>query len=114
MQASEFIQTLTQGLFGILTFDTFISPAILLLCYYLGAVILPILIYRFIYRKFKKISPAGLPEVEKVTEKIGLKFSPKWIFILSFLAFEICWRIFFEFFIAYFQIREALMSSGVT
>ena len=110
MQSTDLIQSFMQSVLGILTFDTLISPAILMLCYYMGAVILPVIIYRYVYRHFKNISPVTLPEVEIAAGKTSFKFSARWIFILSFIAFEIFWRIFFEFIIAYFQIRDALMS----
>lgn len=108
MQPSELIHTLLESLIGILTFDTFISPVILLSAYYLGAVILPVIIYRYVYRPFEKNSPIKLPDAEMSYG--NWKLSAKWIFILSFIGFEIFWRIFFEFFIAYFQMRDALMS----
>lgn len=102
-----------QGLLDLLSFETFISPAILLFCYYLGAVLIPVLIYRYVYRHFKQLS-ANKPEaVEKLVEKISARYSPRWILILSIIIFEIIWRMFFEFLIAYFQIRDALISSNL-
>lgn len=102
-----------QSFLDLLSFDTFISPAILLLCYYLGAVLIPVFIYRYSYRYLKSLSPMKPDAVERYTGNLPFRYSPRWIFILSFIVFEIFWRIFFEFFIAYFQIRDALMNANM-
>lgn len=117
MQPSELLQQIIDGLIGILSFEIFISPPLMILGYYTGAVVLPILIYRFIHNYYKKISGVPIPKIDisvaKLSDKVSVKLSPKWIFLLGFIAFEVFWRIFFEFILAYFQIRDALVSLGL-
>lgn len=110
MQVSEFIDGILSTLLGLFSFEVFISPYLIILVYYLGAVIFPLYIYRFVRRHYKKVSDLNLPKVELDPSITVLKFSPKWLFLLGFVVFEIFWRMFFEFFVAYFQIRDALMS----
>jgi len=81
-----------------LTFRAFVTPSVLLSVYYLGALGMPLLFLYLLKREsFRQI-------------RQGLKSAWQWrlLVVLFFLAGELAWRIFIEFFVAYFQIRAAL------
>ena len=80
-----------------LTFKTFITPFFLMLFYYIGAVLVPFVIY---YKR-------GF-----IIKKIAINNHAKAFLIFIFFMLEIMWRIMFEFMIGYFQIHNALMQAS--
>ena len=95
-----------------LTFQTFITPSLLLLIYCVGAVFIPILSWYLA----KWIKNSYFSEISTTIEedvKIDMTFNQRLImtiiFFLCFLCMEIVWRVMFEFFIAYFDMHDALM-----
>lgn len=103
-----------QSLVDFLSFKLFISSYVLIVCYYIGALGVPIvswLLARWVKGKFSL--PANAYKVGK--QEISQVIPPRSrlllisIFILFFICLEIIWRMLFEFLIAYFQIRDALM-----
>jgi hypothetical protein len=95
-----------------LTFQTFITPTLLILIYYIGAILIPFVSWYLA----KWIQKSYFPEIAKsIKEEFCTKttFKQRFIvytvFILCFLCMEILWRVMFEFFIAYFDIHDALM-----
>ena len=91
-----------------LTFQTFITPTLLIIFYYFGAIVIPLISYsiakwiKFSY--FKDISS----EIKKsLTLKQRLTLLS--IALLCFICMEVFWRVMFEFFIAYFDMHDALM-----
>lgn len=97
-----------------LTFKSFISTEVLMMFYYLGAIVLPIttwILLIWLTQKYKIVHTTV-----KSTQKIlwqALSPKQKSIFILFFgilfLFMELFWRMFFEFLIAYMQMRDALL-----
>jgi len=95
-----------------LTFRTFISPGVLAIAYYVGAVSIPMLAW-LIARRLKVRLAAALdegrwpgaakPPALAWARVLGLSF-------IAFVAMEIGWRMLFEFLLANFQIREALLA----
>lgn len=86
-----------QELLDILTFKTMISKQMLFIFYYFGAILVPLLVYKYtsqIYRPMKNKAP-----------KIFV------LFVAIFIFIEILWRMMFEFLIAFLQIRDALVIS---
>jgi len=84
-----------QEILDILTFKTMISGKMLFIFYYLGAILVPLVIYKYtsqIYKPMKNKAP-----------KIFI------LFISIFIFMEILWRMMFEFLIAFLQIRDALV-----
>jgi len=80
-----------------LTFKTFISIDILILFYYIGAVIIPISMWlgkSYLQRKFK------------ILDKFNIFLITLFLF-LTFISMEIVWRMCFEAMIGYFQMVEA-------
>ncbi len=95
-----------------LTFQTFITPTLLILMYYIGAILIPLVSWYLA----SWIQKSYFAEVSnKIKEEITTKTTAKQrfmfytAFILCFLCMEILWRVMFEFFIAYFDMHDALM-----
>jgi len=76
------------------TFKSFVAKDIFIFSYYIGAFLFPYLLYK---------------SKSYLVTKLNISYS-KTLFILFFLLIELMWRIFCEFFIAYFQIREYLQA----
>jgi hypothetical protein len=86
-----------QTFIDFLNFRFFISPYVLVICYYIGALGVPIgswLLALWIKRK-----------LTRTKDRILLYI----LFIVFFICMEVMWRMMFEFIIAYLQMREALM-----
>jgi len=94
-----------------LTFKTFISIDILILSYYIGAVIIPISMWlgkSYLQRKFKILDRFNnflITLFGKLTLKRKL-LSIVFAFLI-FISMEIVWRMCFEAMIGYFQMVEA-------
>ena len=99
-----------------LTFKSFISTEILIIFYYIGAFILPVwlwlLLLRIIY-KYRLFNIAYESGKEIIWKSFNNKQRTKLVafFASSFLFMELFWRMFFEFLIAYMQIRDALLQT---
>ena len=84
-----------QELIDIITFKTMISKQMLFIFYYLGALVVPFIIYTYTKSIYKPVQN-NFPKVFM-------------IFISVFIFMEILWRMMFEFLIAFLQIRDALV-----
>lgn len=84
-----------QEILDILTFKTMISKQMLLVFYYLGAIAVPFLVYKY-------TSQIYIPMRNKAPKVF-------FTFIFIFIFMEILWRMMFEFLIAFLQIRDALV-----
>jgi len=97
-----------------LTFKNFISTEVLIIFYYLGALILPIgiwLLFTWLIRKYRLLNTAYENGKEIIWKSLNKKQQAKLVvfFVTSFLFMELFWRMFFEFLIAYMQMRDALL-----
>jgi len=91
-----------------LTFKTFLTPTLLLIFYYFGAIIIPVVSYSI--AKWVKSSYFKKENSDnKMTVTPKQKRSIVGIALLCFLCMELFWRVMFEFFIAYFDMHDALM-----
>jgi len=91
-----------------LTFQTFITPSLLIFIYYIGAILIPYIgwyITKWIQRSYFSEISKNLKETITTKQRVIIYT----IFILCFICMEIFWRIIFEFFIAYFNMHDALM-----
>ena len=95
-----------------LTFKTFISADVLIFFYYVGAVVIPILIWqsrRYLIENFKIMK-----QINKAFMKVFSSFDAKEqtyikVFaVFMFLFMEMVWRMMFEAMIAYFDMRDCL------
>lgn len=87
-----------------LTFQTFITPSLLILLYYVGALLIPIFSF-YLVRWIKTVYKTEMETYTTFKKRfIGLA-----TFLIFFFCMEILWRVMFEFFIAYFDMHDALM-----
>jgi len=95
-----------------LTFKTFISIDILILSYYIGAIIIPIFIWLskgYLQKKFKILDKLNSSLLNLFgTMSLTKKLLSVLLFLFMFISMEIVWRMCFEAMIGYFQIIEAL------
>ena len=99
-----------------LTFKSFISTEVLIIFYYLGALILPIAIWIlliWLIRKYRLLNTAYENGKEIIWKSLSRKQQINLVifFVTSFLFMELFWRMFFEFLIAYMQMRDALLQT---
>ena len=78
-------------MWDIVTFNSFITQDVLIFFYYIGVVIIPIVLYYF---------------RENLTKKFP--WSNWIIFIIFFVCIELFWRMFFEMMIGYFDMHDYL------
>lgn len=85
-----------------LTFNKLITPYILIIVYYMGALFIPFLF--FIYKRYFSKKIYSFLNIDKRWQIITL-----WvIYIMMILFMELGWRVFIEFFIAYFDMHDIL------
>ena len=97
-----------------LTFKSFISTEVLIIFYYIGALLMPIGIWYFLtwlIGKYRFVNATYEKGKEVIWHSLNKKQQTKLVafFISSFLFMELFWRMLFEFLIAYMQIRDALL-----
>ena len=98
-----------------LTFKSFISTEVLIIFYYIGALVLPVGIWallKWLIGKYRFLNVTYENGKEIIWTSFNKKQQTKLVafFIVSFLFMELFWRMLFEFLIAYMQIRDALLS----
>lgn len=86
-------------MYDFLSFNTFITQDILVLFYYVGAIVVPFILYRY---KNKFITANGFFEKLESKPKVLL------ISLGIFLLLELFWRMMFEAMIGYFDMHEYL------
>jgi len=95
-----------------LTFKTFISIDILILSYYIGAIIIPIVIWlskSYLQKKFKILDKLNSSLRNLFgTMSLSKRLLSMLLFLFMFISMEIVWRMCFEAMIGYFQVIEAL------
>ena len=104
-----------ETLLDFVLFKRFISLYVLVTFYYVGAVGIPFLFWSILVRIRQKY-----PSIYAIEERIDkliysvidkrIRVAFISIFMATFVLMEIMWRIFFEYLIAYLQIRDALLS----
>ena len=87
-----------------LTFQTFITPSLLIFIYYVGAILIPVFSW-YLARWIKTVYKREL----ETSTRFKKRFIGYAVFITFFFCMEILWRVMFEFFIAYFDMHDALM-----
>lgn len=103
-----------QKFYDFLSFKFFISPIVLVVFYYIGALGVPVSSWIFtmwVKRKYwvaSDIYESGKNVIVNITSKKDrVRFAI--VFTLIFIFLEIIWRMIFEFLIAYLQMRDALI-----
>ena len=99
-------------------FHTLISIEVLIVFYYLGAIVLPLGLYWFmlwlkslLVQKVEGIQSAINAGSQVVSNALTTSTKMKWfvLFLASFVFAELFWRLLFEFLIAFMQMRDALV-----
>jgi len=99
-------------MWDILSFNTFITQDVLIFCYFIGALIIPVVLLFF-----RRYLIQNILYIEKLNTKIqtfynSLSKNQKTVAILSFitvfLCMEIFWRMMFEAMIGYFDMHNYL------
>lgn len=98
-----------QYLQDFLLFRRLLSPALLVFTYYLGALVLPLLLVYLVHRVRRRFP--DLPEGAPAINSPMLAWARRRLAALAwgvFLVGELMWRILFEFLLVYFQMRDLL------
>ena len=103
-----------QGFIDYLAFRSFISPHVLVICYYIGALGVPVgswFFARWIKRKYLLVSDIYESSRKMIFNITRTKDRMLFYLLFAFVFFcmEIILRMVFEFLIAYFQMRDVLM-----
>ena len=103
-----------QTIYDLLSFKLFISPYVLFIFYYFGAVVVPVASWFLAvwikqrYWQVSEVYESGKAVLETtVAKKYRIRFML--VFVMIFLFMEVMWRVMFEFLLAYLQMREALL-----
>ena len=106
---------LFDGLIGVLTFQVFVTPAVLVVVYYLGALLGPWLTWWLVVHLRNNRISASV--VARAQAEEALRVPPYLVDwrawrtgLLVLLALELGWRILFEFMIAFFDMHDALIA----
>ena len=99
-----------------LTFKSFISTEVLIIFYYIGAVILPVgawFLATWLLRRYSFAEATYKKGKETIWKSLNIKQQTMLVifFISFFLFMELFWRMLFEFLIAYMQMRDALLQA---
>lgn len=92
----------------------FLTPSILLILYYVGAILIPIIAYRFALKLQKRLYGGGWIWTGPWNNRLRSALDQSRVIgfgVGLLVAGELLWRIFFEFLFAYFQIHEALQAA---
>jgi hypothetical protein len=110
---SEPHQSLASLLAGFASFEVLISPSLLLVFYYLGAIGAPLAAWFMMQRFVAVARRVEIPNAELAGGIRQFWLKGAWrirlMVFVAFVFFELFWRMMFEFLIAYFQIRDALL-----
>jgi len=99
-----------QAVADVLTFRTFVSPSVLVAVYYVGAISIPLLAWLLARRVVAGLQSRDTRwEVGRSGQRGGSRTRVGALTLLIFLGMELGWRMLFEFLLAYFQIRDALV-----
>lgn len=90
-----------ETIYHFLIFRRFISPQVLFAAYYLGAVVVPLVLW-IVLRRLRHRSAL-------IREHLSLKGRGWCHLTLLFVIVEILWRMAFEFLFAFLQMRDALL-----
>jgi uncharacterized membrane protein SpoIIM required for sporulation len=95
-----------------LSFDTFISPKVLVFVYYIMAVVIPLFLWSMRGYILKKVKFLG--DMDKSVKNFFSNLSMRnkiaiiMIFLMMFFCMELCLRMMFEMMIGYFDMHEYL------
>ncbi|HEB56610.1 MAG TPA: DUF4282 domain-containing protein [Gammaproteobacteria bacterium] len=95
-----------------LSFNHFISPSVLIIAYYMGAVLMPLFLWLSRHYLMNKISLFS--DFDEIRQQLFSALSTRnkilfiTVFIMMFFFMELMWRMMFEVMIGYFQMHDYL------
>jgi len=95
-----------------LSFQTFIAPSLLIVMYYIGALLIPLLTWygsRWIKNKYLSSLSQNIGHTIQTYTNTKQRFIVYLSIFFCFICMEILWRVMFEFLIAYFDIHDILI-----
>ena len=107
-----------QFLTDLLTLRFFVTPYLMVLAYWAGAILLPLMLATIVFAIWYKLNrhetaAAGIREAQRFVDSIPysrpLRIAMVGTGVAVFLFLELLWRILFEFLIALFHIHDALL-----
>jgi hypothetical protein len=103
------VSTATEWLHDFLVFQVYLSPAVLLLTYYVGALLIPVLVYNMARRLHQRLTRDDWRVPDHYRKRLLARRGRVIGYaVLALLLGELTWRMMFEFLVAYFQMHEAL------
>jgi hypothetical protein len=103
------VSDLWQTLLAFGRFELFVSPSILVIVYWFGAVGIPLLAVLFVRRLLRRLT---LPDISGLHEWQRNRMLIIIIAIMMFLFAELMWRMMIETVLAWFQMRDALVNTA--
>lgn len=101
--------TAAEWLRDFLVFQIHVSPAVLLVTYYAGAVLIPVLVYDMTRRFHQRLAQKDLDATRRYKAQLLTRRGRVIAYAVTALVLsELAWRMMFEFLLAYFQMHEAL------
>ena len=96
---------------GFLTFRQMVTPSVLLAVYYFGALVMPLAVWWLMAKIRDTLLSGDSRETERSesNRRSDRRWKIRLVFLIFFMMGELAWRIFIEFFVAYFQMRDALV-----
>ena len=96
--------------FDFLTFQTLITPSLLVVTYYLGAMLIAAIVF-YLTRRFHRelVRKLRVDSGEAQVKPFLLRARAAAFAVAAFLMGQIGWRMMFEFLLAYFQMHDALL-----
>ena len=103
-----------QTIYDLLSFKLFISPYVLFIFYYFGAIVVPVaswFLAVWIKQRYWQVSEVYESGKAILQTTVAKKYRIRFIiiFVMIFLFMEVMWRVMFEFLLAYLQMRDALL-----
>lgn len=101
-----------------LTFNQFISTEVLIIFYYLGAIVIPVGLWlgiKSLIHKYDFLNSDFAPGKKLFWKSLNNRQQLKlgFILVICFLFMQLFWRMLFEFLIAYMQIRDVLVNTAL-
>ena len=113
MTPSDLLAETWSLLVGVLQFRVFVTPSVLLVVYYIGAILIPAVLLAVIWQAMQATGLA-IPYAQQFSDWLAqLVRRPFRLVLMALLVFfvsELVWRMMFEFVLAYFQMRDALVA----
>lgn len=101
--------TAAEWLRDFLVFQVYVTPAVLLVTYYAGALLIPVLVYDMTRRFHQRLAQKDWDATRRYKAQLLSRRGRVVVYAVTALVLsELAWRMMFEFLLAYFQMHDAL------